>query len=66
MWALIILLAIMLAFVNWLISEMLKLIERHSKEMGELRFQLFQAESKIAIYEFGMELNKKEKVDIDD
>lgn len=48
-----------LIILAWGYFGLLKHVERQAKEISELRFYLFQAESKIAIYEFGMELNKK-------
>lgn len=43
----------------WGFFKLVKLVEEQSDEISNLRFQLLRAENKIAIYEFGMELNKK-------
>ena len=50
----------------WGFLNLLKLNQEKSEEISGLRLELFSAESKIAIYEFDMEPNKKGKVDTDD
>lgn len=43
----------------WGFFKLVKFVEEQSDEISNLRSQLLRAENKIAIYEFGMELNKE-------